>query len=78
LDLVPNIWLNIWFFSDTTFDFTLATWMTFVLHALHHLHEALANTWNVHPLVDNFWDLKFQSMQEGQLFSKFLLKGDDN
>jgi hypothetical protein len=52
--------------------------MTFVLHAFHHLHEAFASTWNVHPLIDSYWDLKFQSMQEGQLFSKFLLKGDDN
>jgi hypothetical protein len=76
LDLVPIIWSNIWFLY-VVFSFTLAVRMTFVFNALHHLHEALVGVWNLHPLVDNFLELRFQSMQEGQLSSK-LLKGDDN
>jgi hypothetical protein len=59
-----------------TFDSTLVARMTFVLHALHHLHETSASIWNIHVLVDNFFELKLQSMQEGQLFSKFLLLKD--
>ncbi len=77
LDLVPIIWSNIWFLGDVAFGFTLVARMTFVLHAFHHLHEALVGVWNLHLLVDKFSELRFQSMQEGQLFSK-LFKGDDN
>ncbi len=66
------------FLRDIAFSFTLTTQMTFVLHVLHHPHEALVGIWNVHPLVENFSKLKLQSMQEGQLSSKHLLKGDDN
>ncbi len=54
LDLVPIIWSNIWFLGDIAFNFTLATQMTFVLHALHHLHEALATKASIHARRPTF------------------------
>jgi hypothetical protein len=64
--------------GDFAFSFTLEMPNTFVFHAFHHFHETLTSVWDIRPLVEDFSDLKFQSMKEGQLLGKLFIKKDDN
>ncbi len=56
--------------------FTLGACKNFIPDALHHLHQPLANSWNVNPLVDYLLHPRLRSIHEDQLSSIIIFKGD--
>ncbi len=72
------VWVGLVLMGHFASNFTFGACKSFILHTHHHLHQPLASFRNVNPLVDYLPHPRLKSIQEDQLSSIFIFKGNHN